>query len=398
MTKTTLNNKNLIVLSIVTTMFFIMALSGTASAVTESGWLFDSLGNKIMSLVDGYSCGVDYCVYHPWYSPTETYIKDGRTQGVSTSSDIGVSINSLTSSAVSILIKNGTYSYSTEINLNTGSSIFGDGTHPTLNYTGTGNAITINGTSNYVSGVKISGLVLQSPTGTAGRGINISCTAPNVVTKSEVSDNYFNNFSTSIEDSSTACYKNYFSHNHISNNRYVGIYSRGAYNYYSDNEVLSISTSNSSIYSVVDTGTSNFWSGISADNQMYLVGQNNYYAQMTVEGETQALSDENRVFYIAGYGNLVENPISTTSSANYTFMILGSGNTIINPRTYGTNNYTNIIQGSNTIGDGQSENITVITPNFILNSTTFPITNATSKGWAIIGNGGMYVNGTWQTL
>lgn len=96
----------------------VLVLVQSVSAVPESGWIFDNVGKKIWSLIDGYDCADSYCVYHPWYVPTQTYAKNGSTQGIDYSGTDSASvirdvINSVVASGGgTVFLKSGNYNLS----------------------------------------------------------------------------------------------------------------------------------------------------------------------------------------------------------------------------------------------------------------------------------------------
>lgn len=88
------------------------------SAVADSSYVLDSVGNKIWSLVDGYSCQYPYCIYKPWYSATNIYIKNGSTQGIETSgTDITTVMDTILSKTSTTIFIDGKYIVSSRIDV-----------------------------------------------------------------------------------------------------------------------------------------------------------------------------------------------------------------------------------------------------------------------------------------
>ena len=149
-----------------------------------------------------------------------------------------------------IYIPNGTISGSTTIEINEevnligighGNLDTGGGYGSRLTFTGTGDAIHVDGDNNYVVGCRISGLYIYASNQTA---INISASSSNVVTLSSFDHLYLDNVSTGIKINCTSTvYRNNFEHIGINNVADFGIYATGgAYNMFYDIDIEAVET------------------------------------------------------------------------------------------------------------------------------------------------------------
>lgn len=99
-------------------LFVLIGIIPISSAVVDSSYVLDSVGNKIWSLIDGYSCQYSYCIYKPWYSATNIYIKNGSTQGIDASgTDITTVIDTILSKPSTNIFIDGNYVVSSRIDV-----------------------------------------------------------------------------------------------------------------------------------------------------------------------------------------------------------------------------------------------------------------------------------------
>ncbi len=72
-------------------------------------------GVKIFSIVDGYGCESSYCIYQPWYAPSQVYAKKGSTQTIDYSGTDAATIINLATANVdnggSVIFYPGNYTY-----------------------------------------------------------------------------------------------------------------------------------------------------------------------------------------------------------------------------------------------------------------------------------------------